>query len=322
MSELLKIIFAGTPDFAVPSLQSLLDSPHQIVAVYTQPDRPAGRGRKLTASPVKQCAEQAGLVVEQPESLKDEVAQQRLADYEADIMVVVAYGQLLPPVVLATPRLGCINVHASLLPRWRGAAPIQRAILDGDSETGVTIMQMAKGLDTGDMLAKVVTSIEPSETAAELHDRLAPLGNEALLEVLGQLRDGTANPQIQDESQTCYAAKLSKDEAPLDWRMPVEAVQRQVSAFNPFPVATARLGDEILRIWRSQISSQSMPENSPPGTIISADKKGISVQTGAGVLTILELQAAGKKRMSAADFVNARPALREKGMCFGVGDTP
>ena len=315
----LKIIFAGTPDFAVPSLQSLIDSPHEILAVYTQPDRPAGRGRKLTASPVKQCAEQAGINVEQPESLKDEEAQQRLADYQADIMVVVAYGQLLPPVVLAMPRLGCINVHASLLPRWRGAAPIQRAIVAGDSETGVTIMQMAKGLDTGDMLAKVTTSIEPNETASELHDRLAPLGNAALLDVLEQLNNGTANPEVQDESQTCYAAKLSKDEAPLDWQMPVEAVQRQISAFNPFPVATAQLGEETLRIWRSEISDK-MAQDVPAGTVISADKQGIAVQTGEGILTILELQAAGKKRMSAADFVNARPALREAGNCFSVGN--
>ncbi|MCK4744049.1 MAG: methionyl-tRNA formyltransferase [Sulfuriflexus sp.] len=320
MPKSLKIIFAGTPDFAVPSLQSLIDSPHDIVAVYTQPDRPAGRGRKLTASPVKQCAEQVGIAVEQPESLKDEEAQQCLANYEADIMVVVAYGQLLPPVVLAMPRLGCINVHASLLPRWRGAAPIQRAIVAGDSETGVTIMQMAKGLDTGDMLAKVTTPIEPNETAAELHDRLAPLGNEALLDVLTQLQDGTANPQVQDEAQTCYAAKLSKDEAPLDWCAKVEVVQRQVSAFNPFPVATAQLGEETLRIWRSQISDEITTEKFSAGDIIRADKKGIAVQTGAGVLTILELQAPGKKRLSAADFVNSRPALREAGNCFQLGE--
>jgi len=319
MSESLRIIFAGTPDFAVPSLESLINSPHQIVAVYSQPDRPAGRGRKLTSSPVKQRAEQAGLTIEQPESLKDEAAQQRLADYEADIMVVVAYGQLLPPAVLATPRLGCINVHASLLPRWRGAAPIQRAIAAGDRETGVTIMQMAKGLDTGDMLAKVSTPIEPNETASELHDRLAPLGNQALLDVLSQLQAGTSNPQVQDESLTCYAAKLSKDEAPIDWRAPVEAVQRQVSAFNPFPVATAILGEETLRIWRSQITDRKT-KDTQPGTIISVDKQGIAVQTGAGVLTILELQAAGKKRMSAVDFVNARPALREAGTRFSVSD--
>jgi len=317
MPKSLKIIFAGTPDFSVPSLQVLMESRHEIVAVYTQPDRPAGRGRKLTASPVKQCAEQAGIPIEQPESLKDEVAQQQLAGYQADIMVVVAYGQLLPPIVLAMPRLGCINVHASLLPRWRGAAPIQRAILAGDTETGVTIMQMAKGLDTGDMLTKVAIDIDPNETAAELHDRLAVLGNDVLLEVIEQLQTGTATPEEQDESAMCYAAKLSKDEAPIDWAAPVEACQRQISAFNPFPVATAQLGEEILRIWRSKIID---PESvsAAPGTILNANKQGIAVQTGAGVLLILECQAPGKKRLSAADFVNARPALRESGHCFVV----
>jgi len=234
-------------------------------------------------------------------------------------MVVVAYGQILPPVVLAMPRLGCINVHASLLPRWRGAAPIQRAIVAGDAETGVTIMQMAKGLDTGEMLAKVVTLIDPNETAAELHDRLSVLGNDALLDVIEQLQTGSANPEVQDESQTCYAAKLSKDEAPLDWSASVDACQRQISAFNPFPVATAQLGDETLRIWRSKIVEPASVL-ATPGSILSADKQGIKVQTGAGVLTILECQAPGKKRMSAADFVNARPALREAGKSFVVSD--
>lgn len=315
----LKIIFAGTPDFSVSSLQTLIDSPHEIVAVYTQPDRPAGRGRKLTASPIKQLAEQMGIAVEQPESLKEPAVQQQLAAYQADIMVVVAYGQLLPPVVLAMPRLGCINVHASLLPRWRGAAPIQRAIVAGDAETGVTIMQMAKGLDTGDMLAKVVTPIDPNETAAELHDRLSVLGNDALLDVIEQLQAGTASPEVQDETQTCYAAKLSKDEAPLDWSASVEVCQRQISAFNPFPVATAQLGDETLRIWRSKIVEREST-SAKPGSILSADKQGIKVQTGAGVLTILECQAPGKKRLSATDFVNARPALREAGNCFVVSD--
>ncbi len=318
MPESLKIIFAGTPDFSVPGLQTLIDSQHEIMAVYTQPDRPAGRGRKLTASPVKQCAEQAGLPVEQPESLKDPAAQRRIAEYKADIMVVVAYGQLLPPVVLETPRLGCINVHASLLPRWRGAAPIQRAIIAGDTQTGVTIMQMAQGLDTGDMLAKVTTPIDPNETAAELHDRLAVLGNDALLDVIQQLQTDTAKPEKQDESETCYAAKLSKEEAPLNWAAPVESCQRQISAFNPFPVATAQLGEQTLRIWRSKIIDQDAIL-AEPGCILSGDKQGIKVQTGAGVLLILELQAPGKKRMSAADFVNARPALREPGNHFDVG---
>jgi len=321
MPDPLKIIFAGTPEFSVPSLQTLIESPHEIVAVYTQPDRPAGRGRKLAASPIKQCANEAGIPVVQPENLKDESIQQQLASYGADIMVVVAYGQLLPPAVLATPRLGCINVHASLLPRWRGAAPIQRAIIAGDAETGVTIMQMAKGLDTGDMLAKVAIPIDPNETAAELHDRLATLGNGALIDVIEQLANNTAKPQVQNESNACYASKLSKAEAPLDWSAPVEACQRQISAFNPFPVATAQLGEEILRIWRSKIIQRDSAAYQP-GAIIGVDKQGIKVQTGEGILMILECQAPGKKRMSAADFVNARPDLREPGNGFVVEKSP
>jgi len=321
MPETLRIIFAGTPDFAVPSLQALLEAGHDVVAVYTQPDRPAGRGRKLTASPVKLCAEQHDLPIEQPLSLKDPDAQAQLASYNADLMVVVAYGQLLPLVVLDTPRLGCINVHASLLPRWRGAAPIQRAILAGDGETGVTIMQMAEGLDTGDMLAKVTTAIDVNETAAELHDRLAPLGKAALLEVIEQLATGTATPEVQDDALSCYATKLKKDEAPLNWHKSTSELQRQVCAFNPFPVATAQLGDEILRVWRSQISTQSPAGQGHAGQIVSADKQGISVQTGDGVLQILELQAPGKKRMSATDFVNARPELRDGQAHFECQDT-
>lgn len=317
MSDGLKIIFAGTPDFAVPSLKTLIDSRHDVVAVYTQPDRPAGRGRKLTASPVKRCAQQAGLTVEQPESLKDHAAQQQLARYRADLMVVVAYGQLLPPVVLETPRLGCINVHASLLPRWRGAAPIQRAIIAGDRETGVTIMQMAEGLDTGDMLAKVATPIDINETAAELHDRLAQLGNTALLEVIAQLEAGTTQPQAQDDVLSCYAAKLRKDEAPINWSASAVQCQRQISAFNPFPVATAQLGEETLRIWRSRLLDEHSAE-ALPGQILGADKYGIKVQTGSGTILILELQAPGKKRMSAADFINSRPTLRQQNQQFEV----
>jgi len=309
MPETLRIIFAGTPDFAVPSLQALLEAGHDVAAVYTQPDRPAGRGRKLTASPVKLCAGQYGLPVEQPQSLKEADAQAQLASYQADLMVVVAYGQLLPREVLDMPRLGCINVHASLLPRWRGAAPIQRAILAGDAETGVTIMQMAEGLDTGDMLAKVATPIDPNETASELHDRLASLGNTALLEVCEQLATGTATPEVQDDALSSYAAKLKKDEAPLDWNRQAIELQRQVCAFNPFPVATVELDGETLRIWRSEIDSER--GEGVAGAVVAADKQGISVQTGAGVLRITELQAPGKKRMSAGDFANSRPALRD-----------
>ena len=311
----LRIVFAGTPDFAVPSLQTLIESEHQVVAVYTQPDRPAGRGRKLTESPVKRCALEHGIVVEQPDSLKDVDNQAILASYNPDIVVVVAYGQLLPLAALAIPRLGCINVHASLLPRWRGAAPIQRAIQSGDAQTGVTIMQMAEGLDTGDMLAKVETPIGDNESASELHDRLASLGNEALLTVINQLASNSAMPEKQDDSQTCYAKKLAKAEAPLDWQCSAAELQRQVSAFNPFPVASTLFSGDVVRIW----SSECIAEHDaalPPGAIIAASKQGIDVATGDGVLRILDLQPAGKRRMAAADFINARPALREQGARF------
>jgi methionyl-tRNA formyltransferase len=310
----LRILFAGTPEFAVPSLAALLASPDgrptlpplEVVAVYTQPDRPAGRGRHLQASPIKALAVTHGLPVMQPESLKkdpDAIAQ--LAAFDADLMVVVAYGLLLPTAVLEAPRLGCVNVHASLLPRWRGAAPIQRALLAGDSETGVCIMRMEAGLDTGPVYRRVATPIGPRDTAAHLHDRLAALGAEALLDALPGIADGGSVPEPQSEDLVTYAHKLTKDEAVIDWTLSAETIDRMVRAYDPWPIAQTRLGAETLRIQEAEVA----PERTAaalPGTVIAAGKSGIDVATGVGVLRILRVQPPGKRAMPAADFLNAR----------------
>jgi methionyl-tRNA formyltransferase len=310
----LRIIFAGTPEFAVPSLSALVDAadpapkrpPAEVVAVYTQPDRPAGRGRQLQASPVKSLAVGKGLPVVQPESLKkDPEAVAQLAAFDADLMVVVAYGLLLPVTVLEAPRLGCVNVHASLLPRWRGAAPIQRALLAGDAETGVCIMRMEAGLDTGPVYHRVHTPIGPRETAADLHDRLARLGAGALLDALPGIADGTLAAEPQMEDQVTYAHKLTKDEAMIDWHQPAEIIERAVRAFNPWPVAQTRLDTEILRIWEAEADPDSRVTDRP-GTVISAGKTGIAVATGQGILRILRLQPSGKRAMGAMDYLNAR----------------
>ncbi len=316
MSEPLKVIFAGTPEFAAEALQTLLQSQHQVIAVYTQPDRPAGRGRKLTPSPVKQLALTHDIDVYQPISLKDADAQQQLADLNADLMVVVAYGLLLPLPVLQAPRLGCINIHASLLPRWRGAAPIQRAILAGDTETGVTIMQMDDGLDTGDMLLKQACPIERQDTAQILHDRLAKIGATAVIDVLDQLSEGRANPEPQNDSQSCYAAKLSKAEAFIDWQQPAMEIEYLVRAFNPWPVAQTELGEQMMRIWQACALADEAAGR-PPGTVIKADKQGIDVATGNGVLRILTAQLPGGKALAAADLLNARKELKQPGLRLG-----
>lgn len=317
MPEALNIVFAGTPDFAVPSLQALIDSPHRVIGVYTQPDRPAGRGRKLTASPVKQRAIEHAIPVYQPENFRTTASLEELAMLKPDLMVVVAYGLILPESVLATPRLGCINVHASLLPRWRGAAPIQRAILAGDNETGVTIMQMEAGLDTGPMLAKISCPIEPDDTGQSLHDRLAPLGNQLLLQVITQLASGTARPAVQDEALANYAAKLDKAEACIDWTQPAEQIARQIRAFNAWPVAQTSFDGQTLRLWMATATGQKV--DATPGSLVSATAEGMDVATGNGVLRISELQPAGKRRMPVTDFLNARPAMREanSGVVFG-----
>ncbi|MCG7975486.1 MAG: methionyl-tRNA formyltransferase [Candidatus Thiodiazotropha taylori] len=303
MAQPLKIIFAGTPDFAASALQALLTTEHHVVAVYTQPDRPAGRGRKVQFSPVKQLAVEHDLEVFQPKTLKDPQAQRILAQHQADLMVVVAYGLLLPQAVLDTPRLGCINIHASLLPRWRGAAPIQRAILAGDETSGVTIMQMEAGLDTGPMLSIRSTPIDAKETGGSLHDRLAELGSAALIEVLPGLSEGSVEAIPQDDSQANYASKLDKEEARIDWSQSAVQIDRQVRAFNPWPVAHCLYGDKVMRVWNSEVVNAD--GSASPGQVVATAKTGFDVATGEGVLRISQLQMPGKRAMSAGDFLNA-----------------
>lgn len=299
----MRIIFAGTPDFAAESLKALLQTEHTVCAVYTQPDRPAGRGRKLTPSPVKQVALEQDIPVEQPLNFKSEDSLATLGNYQADLMIVVAYGLLLPQAVLDTPRLGCINVHASLLPRWRGAAPIQRAILAGDTETGVGIMKMEAGLDTGPVLLEKRCPIHNNDTAQVLHDRLATLGAEALVSSLAQIEDRLARAQPQDETRKTYAHKLEKQEAQIDWQHSAEHILRQVNAFNPWPVAQTQWRGDTMRIWEAQLADSS--QNGQPGEVLSVNKQGIDIACGDGVLRITQLQVPGKRAMAVRDFLNA-----------------
>jgi len=286
MSRPLRVVFAGTPQFAVPSLEACLASGAQVVAVYTQPDRPAGRGRKLAASPVKQAALAAGITVEQPETLRDKSARERLRDHAPDLMIVVAYGLILPKSVLAIPRLGCWNVHASILPRWRGAAPIQRAILAGDLETGVDVMQMEAGLDTGPVLLEARTPIHPDDTGGRLHDRLAELGADALGEALARvLRGETLVARAQSADGVTYAHKLDKAEAQLDWSEPAAVLARKVRAFDPWPVAEAVIGGERLRLWSAEAVAAG-DYVAPPGTLVERHRDAIDIATGDGLLRI------------------------------------
>lgn len=298
----LRIVFAGTPEFAAHHLRALLQSEHEVVAVFTQPDRPSGRGKKLHASPVKELALSHDLPVHQPISLKSEPDQALLAQYHADIMVVVAYGLLLPKAVLALPRLGCINVHASLLPRWRGAAPIQRAIQAGDTETGITIMQMDVGLDTGAMLAVSRCAIGAHENAASLHDRLWTIGCPALTHALDQIAVGAAKPVPQNDAMATYAHKLSKEEALIDWHRSAVEIDLDIRAFNPFPVAFTYLEEERVRIWQAQVATTR--PSVEPGTVMAIEGSGPSarllVACGTGALAISELQLPGKKVMTTA----------------------
>ncbi|HEX2492758.1 MAG TPA: methionyl-tRNA formyltransferase [Steroidobacter sp.] len=299
------LIFAGTPQFSVPALEALVGSKHRVVCVYTQPDRPAGRGRRVQMSAVKECALRHGLPVEQPQTLREIAAVDRLASWQADLMIVVAYGLMLPAAVLRVPRLGCLNIHASLLPRWRGAAPIQRAILAGDAVTGVTIMQMDEGLDTGPMLLELPTSIHPHETAARLHDRLATLGADALLAALDQFETGALRPRAQPADGAAYASKIRKEEALIDWSCSAVEIDRQVRAFNPWPIAETRWRAEQLRIWEAFPAGAGAP--AAPGTVIGAGPAGVEVATGEGVLRLTRLQAPGRKPVSALEFLNAHP---------------
>jgi len=304
VSTSLRIIFAGTPDFAARHLDALLSSGHQVVGVFTQPDRPAGRGKKLMPSPVKVLAEEHGLPVFQPASLRPQENQQLVTDLNADVMVVVAYGLILPKAVLDMPRLGCINVHGSLLPRWRGAAPIQRSLWAGDADTGVTIMQMDVGLDTGDMLYKLSCPITDEDTSATLYDKLAELGPKGLIDTLQQLADNRVQPEVQDEALVTYAEKLSKEEARLDWSLPAAQLERCIRAFNPWPMSWLEIDGQPVKVWQASVIAG--PVNAAPGTIVEANKQGIQVATVEGILNLESLQPAGKKAMSAQDLLNSR----------------
>lgn len=305
----LSVVFAGTPEFSVPALRALIASNHQVIAVYTQPDRPAGRGRQLSLSAVKQCALEHHIPIEQPPSLRDPAPIARLAALAPDVMVVVAYGLILPAAVLAIPKYGCVNIHASLLPRWRGAAPIHRAVLAGDRHTGISIMQMDPGLDTGPVLLERRSEIGTRETTASVHDRLATLGAEALLDALGEIASGAVAPHAQPVDGATYAAKIRKEEAVIDWQQSALQIDRQIRAFNPWPVAQTIWRGAQLRVWSGE--SVDRTTNEKPGTVIQADGHGIHVATGAGVVSLTQVQLAGRKPTSAAEFLNANAVMGE-----------
>lgn len=311
MSQSLRIVFAGTPDFAALHLAALLSSEHDVIAVYTNPDRPAGRGKKLTPTPVKSLALEHDIPVYQPENFKSDEAKQALVDLNADIMIVVAYGMLLPQAVLDTPRLGCVNVHGSILPRWRGAAPIQRSVWAGDAEAGVTIMQMDIGLDTGDMLKIASLPIEATDTSASMYDKLAVLGPEALVDCLADISNDNAQPVKQDDEKATYAKKLSKEEARIDWNDDAAHLERCVRAFNPWPISHFEAADNTIKVWQSRLESQTTDKAA--GTILQADKTGIYVATGNGVLVLEKLQVPGKKAMPVQDILNSRASWFEVG---------
>ena len=299
----LKIVFAGTPEFGIPCLEALADSQHQLQAVYTQPDRPAGRGRSLQASAVKEWALKHQIPIYQPVNFKTPEAVAELAALKPDVLIVIAYGLILPKVVLEIPRFGCINVHASLLPRWRGASPIQHALLYGDKETGVTIMQMDVGLDTGAMYSKVICPISAVTTAASLHDQLAQISAAPLLATLDALAKGQAQPELQNEDLATYAAKINKEDARINWQQSAVDIDCRIRAFNPWPIAYTAVGEEFLRIYQAQPTEIACTE--VPGTILSLDKKGLLVATGNKALLIDKIQFPGAKAIAVADWLNA-----------------
>jgi methionyl-tRNA formyltransferase len=307
MTHRLRIVFAGTPDFAVPPLVALHAAGHELVAAYTQPDRPAGRGQVLAASPVKRRAVDLGIAVEQPASLRQDDAIARLREYRPDLMVVVAYGLILPQPVLDVPRIGCWNIHASLLPRWRGAAPIQRAILAGDERTGITVMQMDAGLDTGPMLLRRETPIGPRDSGGALHDRLAMLGAEAIVATIDEWQAGHLAARPQPAEGATYAAKIRKAEARIDWTRPAAEIDRQVRAFNPWPVAETSWQGRQLRIWQAEAEPRGPDrEGARPGQVVESAGTRLLVATGAGALRLTQVQVAGRRVMGAAEFLNAQ----------------
>lgn len=303
----MKIVFAGTPEFAVPSLRAVRDAGHHLLAVYTQPDRPAGRGRHVSSSPVKDFALAQGLQIVQPASLKSDAALAELRSLDPDAMIVVAFGLILPPAALQIPRFGCINVHASLLPRWRGAAPIQRAIEAGDSETGITIMQMDAGLDTGDILETAATDITPAETSQTLHDRLAQLGADTLVRVLERLKTKGAARRPQEQHGACYAPKLSKNEALVSWHQSALVLHRKIRALNPWPVAHTVWNGRILRLWDVAPLADTESRAQAPGTVVAAGHGGVCVQAAGGVLCVTRLQIEGGRPCTADAFLHGHP---------------
>ena len=303
----MRLVFAGTPDFAATALEALIATHHNIVGVYSQPDRPAGRGRKLQPSPVKQVALDNSIPVFQPESLKTPEARQELADLRPDVMIVAAYGLILPKDVLAIPTHGCLNIHASLLPRWRGAAPIQRAIAAGDEETGITIMQMDEGLDTGAMLLKSLTAIAENDTGGSLHDRLAEMGGKAIVKALELLKKRELSGEIQNDDLACYARKLSKDEGHIDWSADATDIERLIRAFNPWPGTYTDLGNQRIRIHEAKVLNDS--GNKPAGTVLRREREGIDIACGTRTLRITRLQLPGSRAQSVNDLINGGKEL-------------